>query len=172
MRAACVYAQGTIFSVLSPINPPEGFVPPALLGTIAGVPEMRIHILELGIGGDADASSGPVLFSALGSDLSFSWSAGQGSAGATYGLSPTPITEGSLGARGFSYAPVSEWAGPGSSVQIRWHGNVDPDGFHTEAFDSQGTFFNDPPGTARAWLRYELVAVPEPASGALIIVGA
>ena len=171
MRATSIYGQGTVFSVLSPVNPTEGFVDPIALGSIPGMPDMRIHILELAVGGDADAGSGPVLFSALGSGLAFSWSAGQMMAGATYTLAPTPVTEPPLGARGFSYAPVSEWADSGSSVLIRWHGNVDPDGFHTEAFDSQGTFFNDPAGTARAWVRYEMVAVPEPSMSVLLLVG-
>lgn len=170
MQTTWIHAQGTIFSVLSPIDPGEGLVDPIALGSISGVPDMRIHVLEIGVGGDADAGSGPVLFSALGSGLAFSWSAGQMSAGATYTLNPTPVT-GAFGARGFSYASVSEWADPGSSVLIRWHGNFDPDGFHTEAFDSHGTFFNDPPDSARAWLRYELVAVPEPSTGALLLLG-
>jgi hypothetical protein len=165
------YAQGEVFSVLSPVNPSEGFVDPFAIGSIPGVPNMRIHILELAVGGDADAGSGPVLFSALGSGVAFSWSAGQTPVGATYTLAPTPVTEPPRGARGFSYASVSEWADPGSSVLIRWHGNVDPDGFHTESFDSQGTFFNDPVDTARAWLRYEMVAVPEPPTGTLLMVG-
>lgn len=171
MQTSWIHAQGTIFSVLSPINPTEGFVDPIALASVPGVPDMRIHVLEIGVGGDADAGSGPVLFSALGGGLAFSWSAGQMSAGATYTLDPTPVGEPPLGARGFSYASVSEWADPGSSVLIRWHGNLDPDGFHTQAYDSQGTFFSDPPGSARAWLRYELVAVPEPSTGALLLMG-
>jgi hypothetical protein len=165
-------SQGAVYSVLSPIDPAEGFFDPVMIGSIAGVPDMRIHILELGVGGDADAGSGPVLFSALGSGLSFSWSAGQRDAGATYTLGPTPMT-GAVGpARGFVYMTMSEWADAGSSVAIRWHGNLDPDGFRTSAFDSQGSYFDDPLGTARAWLRYELVAVPEPAMSLLVLCGA
>ena len=37
-------AQGIVYSVLSPINPTEGFVDPITLGSIRGVVEMRIHI--------------------------------------------------------------------------------------------------------------------------------
>src|SRR4051812_24794743 len=69
LLAASANAQSTVFSALSPLNPGEGFVPPISIGAIAGAPDMRIHILELGVGGDADAGSGPVLFSALGPGL-------------------------------------------------------------------------------------------------------
>jgi hypothetical protein len=128
--------------------------------------------VELGVAGDADAGSGPVLFSALGVGLDFSWSAGQEAAGATYTLGPTPYIGATGPERGFVYATVSEWADADSPIAIFWHGNLEPDGSHTSAFDWQGTFFNDPPGSTRAWLRYELVPVPEPSTLALAAFGA
>jgi hypothetical protein len=162
VASAAINAQG-LFTVLGPVDPGEGQVAPLTLGYIAPADGFLIHIVELGIGGDADAQSGPVTFSALSDGMDFSWSAGQASSGATYALGATPEV-GLFGARGFVYSQISEWAGAGAAVEIRWHGNIDPDGYRTYGSDKLGNFYDDPGDSSRAWLRYELVPVPEPST--------
>jgi hypothetical protein len=170
LAATCTHAQG-LFTAMGPVNPAEGPVPPLTLGTIAGVSGFRIHIIELGAGGDCSTNSGPVTFSALGSGMSFSWSAGQRTNGATYSLDGAPEI-GVFGARGFVYQQVSEWADDGASVDIRWHGNEDADGYRTYGNDKLGNFYDDPGDSSRAWVRYELVAVPEPSTSLMALAGA
>jgi hypothetical protein len=149
---------GTLFTAVA--DSPYPSIPTQILGTIEGVPGFRIHIIELGIGGDASDDSGPAVFSAIGEELSFSWGAGMGLTElGTYTLAGTP----SRGidvfpeAHGFSYLSVSEWAKAGASVNIRWHGNETPKGYYTLNYDKLENFYYDPPGTTRAWVRYEMI---------------
>ena len=168
LASTAAEAQMLVFTGRVLANTDEMFFSPLSVGAIPGVAGSRIHVLELGIGGDADAESGPALFSALGGGLDFSWSAGKGPVGASYTLSPTT---GTLSARGFSYLPVSLWAEPDAPLKIQWQGTRDNDLLYTYGNDSQGTFFDDSlfPGSMRVWLRYEIVAVPEPSAVCLVM---
>jgi hypothetical protein len=105
-----------------------------------------------------------------GAGLDFSWSAGQRTNGATYSLGGTPEV-GVFGARGFVYQQVSEWATDSGEVAIFWLGNDDADGYRTYGTDKLGNFYDDPGDSSRAWVRYELVAVPEPGTWALVALG-
>ena len=125
------------------------------MGTISGIPGMQIHILQVGIGGDAGPDSGPTQFSAVGQGLDFSWAAGQALTPATYNLAPAPLIE--YPKFGFTYHAVSHLAGPGSDVDVRFDSSEDCDGFYTYAADLLGSFFDDSafPCSVRVWLRYE-----------------
>ncbi|HVL40365.1 MAG TPA: hypothetical protein VM328_13330 [Fimbriimonadaceae bacterium] len=146
-----------------------------LLGSIDGQADHRIHILAIGIGGDANISSGNQIFKAVGGGLDFSWTAGQNRFGApftpTYTLQPTPLTQAPFGF-GFTYLGVDLWADEGASLEVRWLGTADWDGCYTYGVDLKGTLFNDSaiPNSARGWILYELVRTPAavPAPGALL----
>lgn len=158
------YGQGLFAErfVLSDLPDPDA---PVDIGTVPGMPGMYIHILELGIGGEPDAFSGPTIFDGLGSGLNFSWGAGQRAFTATYSLTPTLFVAGPPGARGFTYQSVSLFtAVPGGSLSVRALSSQDSDGLFTYAADSRGTFFDDSafPGSSRVWLSYEYTPVPEP----------
>jgi hypothetical protein len=172
MLAASSYGQAVfaeLFEVDMP-DPPQ----PVFIGTIPGTPGMYIHILELGIGGEPDAFSGPTIYSGIGSGLDFSWGAGQSPFSATYVLDPTSPVAGPPGARGFTYQDVSLFSTEvGGALDIRALSSEDSDGLFTYATDARGTFFDDSatPGSSRVWLSYEYTTVPEPSTWALFGVG-
>jgi hypothetical protein len=144
---------------------------PANVGSILGMQDMYIHILQLGIGGEPDEFSGPTIFSGASAGIEFTWGAGQGDFSATYALTPTLPVPGPDGARGFSYKSVSIYtAQAGAPLDIIAVSSLDSDGLFTYAADARGTFFNDSAihGSSRVWLSYEYTTVPEPSTWALL----
>ncbi len=90
-----------------------------LVGTITSNPGETISITKLGIGGDADSTSGDAMFRLVGGGLDFTWVAGQFSTPADFRLAPTTITAGpTISARSISYADVSLSATAGSTLSV------------------------------------------------------
>ena len=168
--ACSCYAQQGVFAqrfLLDDLPDPEA---PVRIGTIPGTPGMYIHVLEVGIGGEPDAFSGPTIFGGIGSGLEFTWGAGQETFTATYLLAPTMPVFGPPGARGFTCQTVSLYTTEfGDPLDVWALSSRDSDGLFTYAADSRGTFFDDSayPGSSRVWLSYEYTLVPEPSTWAL-----
>ncbi|MBM4353572.1 MAG: hypothetical protein FJ109_07200, partial [Deltaproteobacteria bacterium] len=128
--------------------------PTQVVGTISGVPGIKIKIIKIGICGDSDATSGPNQFQASGGGINFTWEAGQSGQGSTHVLSPTPNKGGS--ARGFSYKDVSYTADVGQGKTISFTFHNDYDALYCQDTDTQGTNYNDS-GTVssvRPWVLY------------------
>ncbi len=147
------------------------------LSGIPGEAGAGIRIVRLGIGGDADVSSGDMGFRLVGGGLDFTWTAGQTATPATYDLGFTPLaTSGDLAfARGFAYsAELDLLALEGASLQVSWIHSMDFDGKYTRATDVLGNTFDDAAfnSSARPWIQFEYVsAIPEPQSYALLLAG-
>ena len=169
---ACV-GQGVFAERFSLLGLPDDGQP-IDIGIIPGTPGMYIHLLELGIGGEPDAASGPTIFSVEGSGLDVSWGAGQRAFSATYSLTPTLSVPGPIGACGFTYQPVSLFTTEvGGALNVRFLSSQDADGLFTYGADASGILFDDSafPSSSRVWLQYEYVSIPEPASGVLLVSG-
>ena len=144
-------------------SPPEGpyvasavgtssQAPTVTLFTIPGKTGKRVSIQKIAICGDSDTASGSNRFAASGTGLSFSWEAGQNSAGATYHLGATPSVGGS--ARGFVYKDVFHSGALGAPVTVKWDYHNDWDGRYCQAQDIQGNNYADPGSSVRAWVLY------------------
>lgn len=132
---------------------------PGILATIPAVPGQRIHIIEVGIGGDADFGSGPTQFTLLGGGIDFSWAAGQAVVvSADLQLPTTPVGAGS--ARGFSIATVDLTANVGEAVSLQWDFHNDFDGRFTVGTDTEGNTYDDSliSSSVRPYVRYELIS--------------
>jgi hypothetical protein len=161
----------------------SGSDPDLLIATIPALPGQSIRIIRVGIGGDAEASSGPQAFQILGAGLNFTWGAGQPNPPQVpldYTLAPTVAQGGSpSNGRGFTYsADLNQTGAAGQSIQVRWRGTSDWDGNFTWGTDSQGNVFDDSGVevccSARAWVLYEIVgqavAVPTQSETALAVL--
>jgi hypothetical protein len=164
-----VFCERVVYNgALVPFVQTIGPLPFITAGQIPGIPGQRIHILEVGIGGDADVNSGPSRWRAHGPGVDFSWRAGQNITcqSADYNLAPTPPTIG--GGRGFSYMPVNYVADDGATITVDLTNQCDVDGPYTDATDSQGNYYNDAGAglaSVRVWVLYEYVSSPVAVEG-------
>lgn len=147
-----------------------------MLGTLAGHANERISITRIGIGGDADKNSGKQVFQAVGGGLSFIWAAGQDVSppfDMDYVLAPTTTTQGYGRSLSLQSIAGQQIAMPGQSVDIVWRGTADWDGWYTYDTDPFGTLFDDHRyrGSARVWVEYSYMPVPEPAAIAGLGIG-
>src|SRR5688572_16729612 len=111
------------------------------VGSIPGSPGSLIEIVNIAIGGDADATSGDAVFRLVGGGLDFTWTSGQSGTIATYDLGATPPT-GPGSDRGFTYSgPISFFATEGTSLNIFFVAHFDFDGRFTNATDILGNVF-------------------------------
>lgn len=100
---------------------------PCSFASLAGTPGQSLRIVKVGIGGDADATSGDISFRLSGGGLDFTWTAGQEAYAATYDLGATPALAGS--ARGFTYSnDLNMLALDGASLTLTWDHRFDWDG--------------------------------------------
>lgn len=166
---ATVSGAELLTGVVRSIDGGAGFDKNLLVGVIPGRANMQVRIMRLGIGGDADQSSGKQAFQAIGAGLSFTWGAGQEvnpPFPLDYVLSPTTQT-GSPNGRSLSYSSPLDLRGmAGQSISIKWRGTADWDGRFTQDTDILGNAFDDAPyySSARAWVQYDYLPVPEPGS--------
>lgn len=164
--ALMVFCERGIYTAANP-GPGQNGLTPIPLGQIPGIPGQMIHIIEIGIGGDASQFSGPAEFRAHGGGVDFDWVAGQTNAclglpEADHILAPTPLVAGSH-QYGFTYAPVNYLANDGAAISVEWVSFCDADGHYTDATDSQGNYYNDAGvglASVRAWILYEYIASP------------
>lgn len=148
-----------------------------LTETLAGVADKQIRVLRVGIGGDADAASGPIGYRAIGGGLDFTWAAGQAISGPapTYALDPTTPTNAGSG-RGFTYSgELSLLLEVGQALSIYSDYRLDGDGRYAFGTDLLGNSYDDSgsPSSHRPWVLYEYVdaRVPEPGTWAMMILG-
>lgn len=181
MAAAPAAAVPLVVAPAVSVNDSDSDVDPnLLLATIPALPGQSIRIIRVGIGGDAEANSGPQAFQIVGAGLNFTWGAGQALSPQVpldYTLAPTVVQGGSpSNGRGFTYSPdLNQVGAAGQPVQIRWRGTSDWDTNFTWGTDSQGIVFDDSGVdvccSARAWVLYEIVgqatAVPTQSETAL-----
>jgi cysteine-rich repeat protein len=126
--------------------------PDVFMGTIPGLPDKKIHILELGICGDSGAGSGPNQFLLSGAGLSVTWEAGQLEWGSNHILAPTPDKN---AGNGFSFVGVSYLADEGVGVNLTWTYHYDWDGGNRcDDSDPYGNVYYDPDVAVRAWVLY------------------
>jgi hypothetical protein len=169
-------AHGLVLTGVARSIDGSGFNHNLLLGTIQGQAGYRIKIDRIGIGGDADAASGKQAFRAIGGGLNFVFAAGQNQNppfAMDYVLAPTSQTSGAHG-RSLSLMWLNDvLAQPGESVELRWLGTADWDGHYTVDTDPMGTNIDDSRllASARAWVQYSYVPVPEPCGIGAVIVG-
>ena len=149
---------------------------PCTLGSIDGLAGQSIRIVRLGIGGDADSTSGDAGFRLRGGGLDVSWTAGQTADSAAHDLGATPALAGS--ARGFTYSPVLDLTAlDGASLTITWDYHYDFDGRYTAATDLLGNSFDDSnlASSVRPWIQFERLnntrELPEPMSVAMLGLG-
>lgn len=176
ITGVCVSSRAEVFTKMVSTRDGTGYDKNLLLGALAGRSNMRINIVRIGIGGDADANSGKQVFQAIGGGLDFVWAAGQDvnpPFDMDYVLAPTTLTQGY--GRSLSLLSITgqQLAMPGQSVDVVWRGTADWDGWYTYDTDPFGTILDDQRyrGSARAWMQYQYLPVPEPAALACLAVG-
>lgn len=147
------------------------------VASIEGRTGERILITRLGIGGDADESSGDALFRLHSTGLStnFHFAGGQGAGmqwnavgSIAHRLDPTPNVDAS--GRGFSLIDVAYLLEEGEGFTLNFRGTKDWDGRYTYATDPLGNFIDDSTvgSSIRGWVEYQIVPVPEPATLAIL----
>ncbi|NUM36006.1 MAG: PEP-CTERM sorting domain-containing protein [Candidatus Brocadiae bacterium] len=138
---------------------------------ISGMSGYKIQITKIGIGGDSSPASGDNIFSATSSssNFSFSWVAGQQTNSATYRLAGTTVVSGA--GYGFTYRDVDYTSNINDSVTIKWDYHYDWDGLYAYGTDILGNSYSDPASSVRVWVLYEYIAVPEPASLMMLVLG-
>lgn len=146
------------------------------LSSISGVAGHQVHLSKLGVDGDTMDTPDPNQVSLIGGGLGISWAAenpaqiAMGKAGTpTFILPSTPATK-PLGGD-ISVQPVDFLAAEGQSLLVRWDQYYDWDDYHIKDTDSEGNVYNYSGflSSIRAYVRYELIAIPKPSTAALLL---